>query len=173
MYFSNSGILKSLRNAYLSRNKKTVFKPYRKKICIIKNMKYFEPIEIGKYQIKIADNKKEIRKAQSLRYIVFHKEKKANPKFSQKILKKNFSSKNILDLGRSCVHPEYRSGLILKLLWRGIAKYINIYKVKVLIGCASFSEVYIDNITNELQFLNKKYPLPDQLVIKSIQSNLK
>ena len=41
-------------------------------------------------------------------------------------LKKNFSSKNILELGRSCVHPEYRSGIILKLLWQGISKYIKI-----------------------------------------------
>ena len=46
-------------------------------------------------------------------------------------LKKNFSSKDILELGRSCVHHEYRSGIILKLLWQGISKYIKIYKIKI------------------------------------------
>ena len=53
-------------------------------------------------------------------------------------LKKHFSNSNMLELGRSCVHPDYRSGIILKLLWQGISNYINDYKIKILFGCASF-----------------------------------
>ena len=29
----------------------------------------------------------------------------------------------IMELGRSCVEPEYRSGTVMQLLWRGIADY--------------------------------------------------
>ena len=31
----------------------------------------------------------------------------------------------IMELGRSCVEPEYRTGAVMQLLWRGIADYID------------------------------------------------
>ena len=43
----------------------------------------------------------------------------------------------ILELGRSCVHPDYRTGVIPKLLWAGIAQYMLVHEVKALIGCVS------------------------------------
>mgnify|MGYP001294217747 CR=1 FL=1 len=65
-------------------------------------------------------------------------------------VKRHFSSKSILELGRSCVHTNYRSGLILKLLWYGIAKYIQVYDIKLMIGCASFSGVDIKNFAEKI-----------------------
>lgn len=87
-------------------------------------------------------------------------------------IKKIFSYESILELGRSCVHRRYRSGLILKLLWIGLSKYIDIYKIKALIGCASFSGIDIYKISKQLVFLNREYSLPKQLFIKSRQSNI-
>ena len=75
-------------------------------------------------------------------------------------LKKNFSSKNILELGRSCIHTEYRSGIILKLLWQGISKYIKIYKIKLLMGCASFNGTNPSKFEDEFSLLYKCYRLP-------------
>ena len=43
----------------------------------------------------------------------------------------------IAELGRSCVHPDYRSGGVIALLWGAIADYIAEQKCDVLIGCAS------------------------------------
>ena len=43
-----------------------------------------------------------------------------------------------LELGRSCVLPEYRSKRTIEVLWQGIWAYINHYEVGVMTGCASF-----------------------------------
>lgn len=42
-----------------------------------------------------------------------------------------------LELGRSCVHKEYRNTNVLSLLWAGIARYIEMYRVQHLFGCGS------------------------------------
>ena len=44
-----------------------------------------------------------------------------------------------LELGRVCVHNDYRKGIIIILLWRAIAKYIEISKSDLLFGCGSVS----------------------------------
>ena len=86
-------------------------------------------------------------------------------------LKKNFSSKNMLELGRSCIHAEYRSGIILKLLWQGISKYIKIYKIKLLMGCASFNGTNPSKFEDEFSLLYKCYRLPRNYDVDSLQNN--
>ncbi len=43
-----------------------------------------------------------------------------------------------LELGRSCVLPEYRSKRTIEVLWQGIWAYINHHEIGVMTGCASF-----------------------------------
>lgn len=43
-----------------------------------------------------------------------------------------------LELGRSCVLPNYRSKRTIEVLWQGIWAYINHYEVGAMTGCASF-----------------------------------
>ncbi|MHA6687879.1 l-ornithine N(alpha)-acyltransferase [Mesorhizobium sp. A556] len=43
-----------------------------------------------------------------------------------------------LELGRSCVLPQYRSKRTIEALWQGIWAYINHYEIGVMTGCASF-----------------------------------
>jgi putative hemolysin len=45
--------------------------------------------------------------------------------------------KRFLEMGRSCVHPDWRSKRVLELLWRGIWTYVRHHRIDVLIGCAS------------------------------------
>lgn len=47
------------------------------------------------------------------------------------------SGQRLLELGRSCVHSDYRSGLIISLLWSGLAAYFVRSRHDGLIGCAS------------------------------------
>ena len=86
-------------------------------------------------------------------------------------LKKNFSSKDMLELGRSCVHPQYRSGIILKLLWQGISNYIKMYKIKILMGCASFHGTNPSKFKDEFSLLYENYRLPEDYDVKSLQDN--
>ena len=209
------------------KTKKTMSSIIRKKRIIDKNKSEFESINFKNFTIKIASCNFEIRKAQSLRYKIFFKEKKIKKKsfksllqrdydFYDKIsdhliiidnnrevrdnvvgtyrllkgncaklykgfyteqdfdisnLKKNFSSKDILELGRSCVHPQYRSGIILKLLWHGISNYIKIYKIKILMGCASFHGTNPSKFKDEFSLLYESYRLPEDYDVKSLQSN--
>ncbi len=43
----------------------------------------------------------------------------------------------ILEMGRSCVHKDYRSSSILNLLWQRILAYVEDYKVAYIIGVPS------------------------------------
>lgn len=45
----------------------------------------------------------------------------------------------MVEIGRSCVHPDYRSGATITLLWAGLAKYMLENNYQYLIGCASIS----------------------------------
>jgi putative hemolysin len=42
-----------------------------------------------------------------------------------------------LELGRACIHRNYRKGSVISLLWRGIAEYMNKSKSNTLFGCSS------------------------------------
>ncbi|MCB1176469.1 MAG: GNAT family N-acetyltransferase [Leptospiraceae bacterium] len=56
----------------------------------------------------------------------------------------------VAEVGRSCVHPEYRNGSVISLLWAGIGEYIQKHNIRYLMGCGSIhstdplaaSEVY-------------------------------
>ena len=224
----NLALLNQIVNTNLFvKTKKTMSSIIRKKRIIKKIKSEFEPIIFKNFTIKIAESNFEIKKAQSLRYKIFFKEKKIKKKifkfllqrdydFYDKIsdhliiidnnreirdnvigtyrllrgncaklyrgyyteqefdisnLKKNFSSKDILELGRSCVHPQYRSGIVLKLLWQGISNYIKMYKIKILMGCASFHGTNPSKFKDEFSLLYKSYRLPEDYDVKSLQSN--
>ena len=224
----NMALLKEFVNtSFFVKSKKKISIDIRKKRIINKNKIEFHPITFKNFTIKISQSNLEIKKAQSLRYRIFFKEKKIKRKdfkyllqrdydFYDKIsdhliiidnnrevkdnvigtyrllrgnsaklykgfyteqefdlsnLKKNFSSKDILELGRSCVHHKYRSGIILKLLWQGISRYIKIYKIKILLGCASFNGTNPSKFKDEFSLLYESYRLPKNYKVKSLQNN--
>ena len=43
----------------------------------------------------------------------------------------------MVEIGRSCVHPDYRGGAVITLLWSGLADYLRQRDYDYLIGCAS------------------------------------
>ncbi|MBU6954913.1 GNAT family N-acetyltransferase [Hahella sp. HN01] len=46
-----------------------------------------------------------------------------------------------LEIGRTCVHPAFRNGATLALLWSGIAKYVIDNEFDYLLGCGSISVI--------------------------------
>lgn len=48
-------------------------------------------------------------------------------------------SPTMAEVGRSCVHQDYRNGATIALLWSGLAKYMQHHGYEYLIGCASIS----------------------------------
>jgi len=45
--------------------------------------------------------------------------------------------RRMVEVGRSCVHPDYRRGAVITLLWAGLADYMRQSGNEYLIGCAS------------------------------------
>lgn len=43
----------------------------------------------------------------------------------------------LVELGRSCVHPDYRTGVAIRLLWSGLSALLACTGHRYLIGCAS------------------------------------
>lgn len=48
---------------------------------------------------------------------------------------------SLVEVGRSCVHPDYRQGRVIALLWAGLADYMLSREYESFIGCASISMV--------------------------------
>ena len=84
----------------------------------------------------------------------------------------NYQNKHILELGRSCVHQNYRNGTIMNLLWKAIAEYVKLYDIKVLIGCASFSGTDPIKYSEELTYLRDNFSLPANLSVESYDNNI-
>ncbi len=45
----------------------------------------------------------------------------------------------LVEIGRSCIDAEYRSGAVIALLWSGLARYMQENGYDYLVGCASIS----------------------------------
>jgi len=61
---------------------------------------------------------------------------------------------NVLELGRSCVLPAYRSRRTVELLWQGIWAYTPRHGIDVMAGCASFEGTVPARHAEALSFLH-------------------
>lgn len=51
----------------------------------------------------------------------------------------NHLRNRMVEAGRACIHPKYRSGSVIMLLWSGLAAYMQRERCDYLIGCASMN----------------------------------
>ena len=51
----------------------------------------------------------------------------------------NHLRNRIVEAGRACIHPKYRGGSVIMLLWSGLAEYMRRERCDYLAGCASMS----------------------------------
>lgn len=161
------------------------------------------------FQVKIAQNKKEIEQALKLRYEVFKLElgrqidisesdgvetdiydkfcdhlividravnkvvgtyrllpvSKVDKKlgfYSEKFfdirnIKKLAKKYQILELGRSCIHRDYRCRPVINLLWSGIAKYIKDYNVRYLFGPVRLLTNEPEEVSKTFKFMRERF----------------
>jgi len=86
----------------------------------------------------------------------------------------------ILEMGRSCVHKDYRTNGVINLLWAGIAKYLELTQVKYMFGCGSLHTHNVDEVSQVYTYLKSKYyadekyrvyPL-DKFSVKGLKDNV-
>ena len=63
----------------------------------------------------------------------------------------------LMELGRSCVEPGYRTGAVMQLLWRGIADYVDAHRVGLMLGCASLPGTDPDAVAAPLSYLHHRH----------------
>jgi putative hemolysin len=70
----------------------------------------------------------------------------------------------IVEAGRSCVHPDHRTGAVINLMWAGIARYLHLHGHRWLAGCASVGLADGGEAANSVWALARdKYLAPPRL----------
>lgn len=69
----------------------------------------------------------------------------------------------ILELGRSCVDPNYRQRAAMQLLWSGIAAYVSHYDIVLMFGCASLPGTDPGALAVPLSYLHHYHRAPAAL----------
>ncbi|UWQ81039.1 GNAT family N-acetyltransferase [Leisingera sp. S132] len=77
------------------------------------------------------------------------------------------SGRRLLELGRSCLHPEYRGGMAMFHLWSGLADYVEKHGIEVLFGVASFHGTDPKHLANPLAMLHHNHLAPPELRVRS------
>jgi putative hemolysin len=76
----------------------------------------------------------------------------------------------IMELGRSCVHADYRSGAVMQLLWRGIADYLEAFDVGLMLGCASLPGTEPEPLAEVLSYLHHYHLAPPEVRPRAVPS---
>jgi len=64
------------------------------------------------------------------------------------------SGRKLLELGRSCLHPDYRGGTAMFHLWSGLAAYVAEHRIEILFGTASFHGTDVQALAQPLSMLH-------------------
>ena len=81
------------------------------------------------------------------------------------------SGRRLLELGRSCVHADYRGGTAMYHLWNGLAEYVLERKIEVLFGVASFHGTDVAALAQPLSFLHHNHLAPPALRVTARQES--
>lgn len=58
-----------------------------------------------------------------------------------------------LELGRACVHKDYRKGTVISLLWKGLLQYARLSGARYMFGCSSVNRKDFENFPSILAWL--------------------
>lgn len=78
------------------------------------------------------------------------------------------SGRKLLELGRSCVHPDHRGGAAMLILWNGLADYVLERDIEILFGAASFPGTDPNLLANSLSHLYQNHLAPSGLRVRAL-----
>lgn len=77
------------------------------------------------------------------------------------------SGRKLLELGRSCLHREYRGGAAMFHLWQGLAEYVQRHEIDVMFGVASFHGTDVGTLAAPLSLLHHRHLAPPDLRLRA------
>lgn len=78
----------------------------------------------------------------------------------------------VLEMGRSCVHKDYRSNGVINLLWAGIAKYLKLSNAKYMFGCGSLHTHDVTEVSQIYSYLKSKYYADEKFRVYPVEKCL-
>ena len=84
------------------------------------------------------------------------------------------------EVGRTCIHPEYRRGSALLMLWQGISRFVVENQIDFLFGCASIpfsnGDKYLNNVMRHLRekhFADESLRVTPRIPLRLMENNSK
>jgi putative hemolysin len=75
--------------------------------------------------------------------------------------------RRLLELGRSCLHADYRGGTAMYRLWQGLAALVAARRIEILFGVASFHGTDPAALAGPLSYLHHWHLAPPELRVRS------
>ncbi|WP_240608007.1 GNAT family N-acetyltransferase [Pararhodobacter oceanensis] len=73
------------------------------------------------------------------------------------------TGRRLVELGRSCVHPDHRRGAAMLHLWNGLADYVQAREIEIMFGVASFHGTDARQHALALSWLHAHHLAPPEL----------
>lgn len=73
------------------------------------------------------------------------------------------TGRRLLELGRSCVHPDHRGGSAMMLMWNALADYVLERGIEIMFGTASFPGTDVAGLAEPLSYLHHNHLAPPSL----------
>ena len=73
------------------------------------------------------------------------------------------SGRSLVEIGRSCVHPDVRYGAAMFQLWNRLADYVLDNGIEIMFGVASFHGTNARRLSNPLSYLHCRHLAPEDL----------
>lgn len=77
------------------------------------------------------------------------------------------ANRRLLELGRSCLHRDYRGGTAMFELWSALARYVAAHDIDILFGVASFHGTDIAALAQALSLLHHRHLAPENLRVRA------
>ncbi len=77
------------------------------------------------------------------------------------------SGRNLLELGRSCLHRDYRGGMAMHYLWSALAAYVADNHIDILFGVASFHGTDVQALAAPLSLLHHRHLAPPEVRVRA------
>ena len=80
------------------------------------------------------------------------------------------SGRRLLELGRSCLHRDYRGSSAMFHLWTALAEYVRARGIEVLFGVASFHGTDVAALAQPLSYLHHFHLAPEALRVRALSA---
>jgi putative hemolysin len=76
--------------------------------------------------------------------------------------------RRVVELGRTCVHPDYRGGVGMLHLWNALAEYVLSRDIEIMFGVASFHGTDVARLAPALAWLHHNRLAPPELRVRAL-----